>query len=472
MGNKKQFQKWHLLYYALAIFDIFAILLGLLINNYVVDHFSKVVEDDKHWATHFDEYRESRRLLSEVNAPGNRVFTNNDVALESENFKKAKAALLQAINPLEKDFHSFTEDQQNALKQKYTVFKSHLEKQFRETEKIFEQYLHGYTSVAARHMAAMDNSYYKAQTTLAEIEELLGEYQLADLSRHEKLVNDLKFWKYIIALFIFLIVVVITIYGHFLGKAIKRNTEALNNEVIQRKRAEEEANSANIAKSEFISHMSHEFKTPLNAIAGFSQLLYLDDTQPLSKEQKENVKDIMDASGHLLLLIDDVLDLSVIESGKVNMSIEPVHIGDLVNTCFRLLTPLANKQNINLFVDINTPSSMSIIADKRGIKQVLFNLISNAIKYNNEHGSVTLSTWCDGEFVFIEVKDSGMGIPEEKQNAIFESFNRIGRENSEIEGTGIGLSITKKIVTEMKGEIGFQSALNSGSTFWVKVPST
>ena len=241
--------------------------------------------------------------------------------------------------------------------------------------------------------------------------------------------------------------------------------------LIENEKIKNDAIKSNLAKSEFLSSMSHELRTPLNAILGFSQLLEMgEDEQPLSEDQKSSVNYILSSGHHLLTLINDVLELSAIEAGKTVLSIEPIQLIDVIADSVSLITPIATKANIHIHVA--SDSRLTVNADNTKLKQILINLISNAIKYNHKEGSVTID-WkpVKNNMVRINVTDTGIGISEENQNKVFNAFNRLGQENSNIEGTGIGLSVTKELVEMMAGEIGVHSIdEHQGTTFWFELP--
>jgi len=231
--------------------------------------------------------------------------------------------------------------------------------------------------------------------------------------------------------------------------------------------AKEEAERANKAKSDFLSSMSHELRTPMNAILGFGQLLEYDES--LSSDQKENVDEISKAGRHLLDLINEVLDLAKVESGQIDLSLEPVEVNSVIEDCLSLITSLANKRGIN--ISYTGPKDNVIRADRTRLKQILLNLLSNAVKYNKDNGSVELEVSCPSpEQLRISIKDTGLGIPEERLSELFQPFSRLEAEGSEIEGTGIGLTITRRIVELMGGVVDVESEAGVGSTFWIELP--
>ena len=249
-----------------------------------------------------------------------------------------------------------------------------------------------------------------------------------------------------------------------------------------RKRAEEAelaaeaALRANAAKTEFLSRLSHELRTPLNAVLGFSQLLTLDSTQPLSPSQLARVQHISQAGAHLLAMINDVLDLSRIESGGVSLlpANVPVHI--VINEALAMVAPAAASAGVSLHVDRSVPAlvhhATCVRADHLRLRQVLVNLLSNAIKYNRPGGSVTLRWPEDAATgrVHLQVQDTGIGLTAAQQEHLFEPFNRLGIERSGIEGTGIGLVITRRLVQLMGGEMSVDSVIGEGSLFTASLP--
>ncbi|MFO0618896.1 MAG: PAS domain S-box protein [Polyangiaceae bacterium] len=234
--------------------------------------------------------------------------------------------------------------------------------------------------------------------------------------------------------------------------------------------ARKAAEVSSAAKSEFLSSMSHELRTPLNAILGFAQLLQRDKREPLSARHTERAAHIIKGGEHLLRLIDDILDLSRIEAGRVSISTEPVSPMEVIDEVRTTLESAAARNRVALEVESATGELPLVSVDRTRFAQILMNLGSNAIKYNRPGGSVTFAATRSGETVRVTVVDTGMGIPLDKQDKIFQPFQRAGHEGGPIEGTGIGLVITKRLAELMLGSVGFESTPGTGSLFWVEVP--
>jgi len=228
------------------------------------------------------------------------------------------------------------------------------------------------------------------------------------------------------------------------------------------------AEKANQAKTDFLSSMSHELRSPLNAILGFAQLLE-SDAAPQTATQKESTGQILQAGWYLLNLINEILDLSLIESGKLLLSQEPMSLDEVMLDCRAMIEPQAQQYGVTLhFCAFDQPCF--VYADRTRVKQVLINLLSNAIKYNHSGGTVVVEcAVTSGERIRVSIKDTGPGLPPEKLAQLFQPFNRLGQEANGEEGTGIGLVMTKRLVELMGGVIGVESAVGVGSVFWVEL---
>ncbi|MDH6156380.1 MULTISPECIES: PAS domain S-box protein [unclassified Janthinobacterium] len=241
---------------------------------------------------------------------------------------------------------------------------------------------------------------------------------------------------------------------------------ALQDTNIEMEKARQAAEKANLAKSEFLSSMSHELRTPLNAVLGFAQLMASETPAP-SLPQQRSIDQILKGGWYLLRLINEILDLAMIESGKVTMSEEAMSLLDVLQDCQAMIAPQAEKRGISMHFP-RCGKAFYVHADRTRVKQVMINLLSNAIKYNQSGGSVKVECRHQGERVRASVTDSGAGLNAEQMSQLFQPFNRLGQESSTEEGTGIGLVVTKQLVELMGGQIGVDSTVGMGTTFWVE----
>lgn len=243
--------------------------------------------------------------------------------------------------------------------------------------------------------------------------------------------------------------------------------ELIRKEQLARE-ARQEAERASQAKSEFLSRMSHELRTPLNAILGFAQLLEMDQ---LSAEQRESVSHILKGGRHLLELINEVLDISRIEAGRLDVSPEPVLVREVLLEVVDLIRPVADQWNVRLDATTTQGWGRYVLADRQRLKQVLLNLLSNAAKFNRHGGTVAVSVEeVPGDRLRLKVTDTGPGIPPEKIARLFTPFDRLGAEQTRVEGTGLGLALSMRLAELMGGAMGVESVVGEGSTFWVELP--
>lgn len=249
--------------------------------------------------------------------------------------------------------------------------------------------------------------------------------------------------------------------------------------VQQLESARDQAQHASQAKTEFLSRMSHELRTPLNAVIGFGQLLESDE---LTSDQQESVAHILKAGHHLLALISEILDITRIEAGTLTLSPEPIRVSDIIEETCAMIQPLADKQKISIVVGRETQNRAEGTSDKteeawvcvdcQRIKQILLNLLSNAVKYNKPHGTVYVDYQVSQANVRICVQDDGPGLNDEQKKKIFSPFDRLGAESTAIEGTGIGLTLSKELAEAMNGSLDFDRDRIQGSLFWVELPLT
>ena len=261
----------------------------------------------------------------------------------------------------------------------------------------------------------------------------------------------------------FVLIVLLLEHTRLYGRVVEANVR-LATEVGERRRAEAEAEGANRAKSEFLSRMSHELRTPLNGIIGFSQLLEMELEEPT---QRESVAHIQKGGRHLLSLINEVLDIARIEAGKMSISLEPVLVDDVVRTAIDLIGPQAAARGIT--VEDQVSADVYAVADRQRLQQVLLNFLSNAVKYNRDGGTIVV-TCAAGAAVRVAVTDTGPGIPPAMLTRLFTPFDRLGADRSTVEGTGLGLALSKRLVEAMHGTIEVASEVGRGTTLTIALP--
>ncbi|MDH5369168.1 MAG: sensor histidine kinase [Gammaproteobacteria bacterium] len=287
-----------------------------------------------------------------------------------------------------------------------------------------------------------------------------------------------KHWLTILLLIVFVIAITFyTLYLLSINKKLLASELALSDhknhleDIVEQRTIEltEEkikSDNANKAKSEFLSNMSHELRTPLNAILGFSQLLKMNSQ---NTEIQNNAEDIIDAGNYLLSLINEILDLAKIESGQSEINLEKIPCNQVLNSSLDIVRPLADIRNITINIDIISHSV--VIADPIRLQQICINLLSNAVKYNKQDGNIDITIEnIEDNNCRLGIKDSGLGIKEEFHHKVFEPFARDKSNTELIEGTGVGLVITKHLIEQMSGNIGFNSEYGVGTEFWVTLP--
>jgi signal transduction histidine kinase/ActR/RegA family two-component response regulator len=255
------------------------------------------------------------------------------------------------------------------------------------------------------------------------------------------------------------------------ARASQHELERERVHLVDAERSRTQAESANRAKSDFLSRMSHELRTPLNAILGFGQLLGLDRKAPLQPRQQQWVEQIQQAGWHLLRMIDDILDLSRVESGTLRLRIEAVRLPALIDAALAMIGPQAAEKQVELQPSAACADAPDVLADATRLRQVLLNLLSNAVKYNRDGGTVRIECGVVDGMVALTVIDDGLGMSAEQVARLFTPFERLGRESSGIPGTGIGLVITKLLIEHMGGSLSVQSTPGSGSRFTLRLPA-
>ena len=345
---------------------------------------------------------------------------------------------------------------------------------------ISNKVFHSLLGIKSTSSAAVAGKYvnWVAPLDYSEVYSLAHELEQHDITL-AKIWN--KHWLTIVLLLIFIIAISFyTIYLFSINKKLIKSELELSEhrdhleDIVKKRTVElteekEKANKANRAKSVFLSNMSHELRTPLNAILGFSQLLKMEDTENI--KVPHHADEIILAGKFLLSLINDILDLAAIESGKTNFNLEKVSCNEIIKNSIDIISPLADKNNITIAFD--NDSECFVLADHKRLQQICINLLGNAIKYNKQDGTINIVLeQTDTQLCKISIKDSGVGIKSEFYNDVFKPFARDSESQDVIEGTGVGLTITKHLIEHMQGDIGFESVYGIGSEFWVTLPAS
>ncbi len=431
------------------IFTMFIIVMGVVL---VFNSFSKLIELEKR-NREFSALSQNIVLFDEVLTSTTQLAANSgnpDFEIRYRKIEKQLEAALAEAKKLEGDeFSKFAQKIANAN-----------EALVRLEARAFDLIREGEKEKALKIVNSPEYWDFKNEYSGA-----LKQFQKNIIkSQVEQTESSISDFNQVAAIFAFLIVLIWILALLFISRINKKNiifAEKLAASSI-------EAESANKAKSEFLARMSHELRTPLNAVMGFSQILLASKKQPLTESQKNDVELIYSSGKHLLNLINEILDFSRIEAGKMTISLEPINLQEILKESFDLIRPTTANLGIDLINLVPDEPAIFIEADRIRLKQVLINLLSNAIKFNKQNGHVTVSAEYYEEKIRILIEDTGRGISSEHAEQIFNPFERLDANIEAVEGSGIGLAISKRLVDLMKGKIYFSSIPDIGTTFFLE----
>ena len=453
--------RWHLVYLALAAFDLLTVLITLSLSHNLMAMYTGAVEVNTEWAQRVKAISHLGDLAQAVNAPGNDVFDTHDVPAERTHRDAAIKAFNAHMATVTADLAARTSsDEQTRIGGALDVTRDAMVDMTAEAERIFAYFEQSNPDSAGERMASMDRAYARLTRSISAAVTQVQAIQSQHLQQQLSTAHDLQGLELLIGGLIVLMVIGVTFYGHNLGKVMRRQTRAIEDARLA-------AEAANIAKSNFLASMSHEIRTPMNGILGMAQSL---KTADLPEKEREKVATILESGRSLLLIVNDVLDFSKIEAGKFDISPAPNDLTRTIDHVVRLFEPQALEKDIVVSVTQAPDLSGGLIYDAERVRQCVGNLLSNAIKFTPQGRidiAVSSSAAGDGDvMVAVRIRDTGIGMTPNVQQKLFQPFTQadssIARKYG---GTGLGLAISLRLAELMGGGITVESSPGAGSTF-------
>jgi signal transduction histidine kinase/DNA-binding response OmpR family regulator len=454
--------RWHRLYYLLAAFDLFTVVLSLVLNHQTRGVFARSIEVNQVWSQRLADYSELGQLAAAVDAPGNDIFDSLDLDTEQARFETALQRYEERFSALRQDVQSGVgEPGANRVLADFDAVAEAMSDMKRQAQSIFSFFAQGQPGEAARRMASMDRTYAMVNTAMADLRRDVAAIQQENFAEQERTAADLSKFEYLIAGFILLMISAATVYGHKIARQVDENA---------RERAlVSQLEDAVRVKSQFVSMVSHEIRTPMNGVIGMTGLLL--DTR-LDPQQRQYAEAVRRSGEALLAIINDILDFSKMEAGKLDIELVDLDVRAVLAGVTELEAERARRKGLELLARVHPDVPSLLHGDPGRLRQVLVNLVSNAVKFTDRGGQVLVRARLVGEaagksIVRFEVQDTGIGIEPAVRSRLFQSFSQAdGSTSRRYGGTGLGLAISKRLVELMGGEIGVDSTPGLGSTFW------
>jgi signal transduction histidine kinase len=473
--------RWHLVYFALAAFDLVTILLSLALTHNLMNIHAGSVETNKEWAARVGSMTELAEYAQNVNAPGNDIFDTGDVRGERARRDVAMESFEAHLTAVRTELQANVEPSRRApIMAQLDAVAGSMTEMNAAADSIFARFAVGDARGAGRRMATMDRSYGVVTSAISGAVYAAQREQAAQLDNQLAAAQTLKRWEYVIGGLIIVMVLGVTVYGHNIGRVMRRHAEALNTARLQAEDLYQqqhalrvEAEEANRAKSLFLANVSHELRTPLNAIIGYSEIVAEDLAGPARTAEMADVQRVRAAADHLLLLIDDLLDIGKLDAGRFEIVYENVDLLAVCREAIDQVTPAAQRNGNSIELHLEDAPA-AIRADRARLRQCLLNLLSNAVKFTKD-GTVTLTAKiCEHNDVTalrLEVADTGIGMSPQTVDRLFQPFAHAdGSIAGRFGGTGLGLAITRRLVEAMEGGIVVDSEAGVGTRFAIILP--
>jgi signal transduction histidine kinase/AmiR/NasT family two-component response regulator len=463
--GQKNRPRWHLIFYVLAAFVLVTIATGLYLNHSIMSVFSRSVATNESWAAKLHNLTKLGDLAQKVNAPGNDVFDSKNLEKERAAREEALTKFFIFLNELEDKLIRIDnkETRQRLLKMAVTI-NEEMNGMIQEGDRVFTYFALGQEEKAGSRMAIMNRKYAKVTTDISQAVHFVQEFQSKNFKAQIAAADDLRRYEGFIGAVIVLMVLCVVAYGQKIARVMREHECEL-------KESKERAETANETKSAFLASMSHEIRTPMNGVLGMVSVLLGTKLDP---QQRESVEIIRESGKALLDLLNDILDLSKIEAGRLELEITESSVSHLLGSTGALWESRAQAKGLEFHIDNQITEHDGIKTDSSRIRQVLYNLINNAIKFteNGRIHVVASEKPREGGKIELrfEVRDTGIGLTEEQAENLFTPFTQADVSTTrKYGGTGLGLSISRNLIDLLGGEIGVQSVPGLGSKFWFTV---
>jgi len=456
--------RWHHVYYVLAAIDLITIIAALMLTQWLVMSYEQSVHDNKRMSLNVNEFIKLGYIAQSVNEPGNRVFETRDVNTEklalAQNLTWFNTASRHARTNLE---NSFSTNELNKLNVHLDALTLAMSAMVAETNNIFIATNKGQERVAGKHMTAMDAQFYQITRSLGAITQYITDIQNEHFEKQVNKAKQIEYYEMAISVIVIMIISMVTLFGHRLGKKLKENEDKISESL-------EQAKQSALVKEQFLANMSHEIRTPMNATLS---LLKLMDREALSSKDKRYLKLALVSGENLLCIINDILNLSKIESDKMELENLDFNVNELIKDQVSIYQESYANEEVKLHLNFTNICTTWLKGDYHKLTQVFTNLLNNAFKFTAK-GEITVvvaTKKVEQTIVLsIEVNDTGIGIAEDKIDKIFEPFSQADASTTrDFGGTGLGLTISKKICQQMGGDLTVTSKESCGSSFKLKV---